>query len=287
MRTSVRSARCLGLGMAAALGLMAASAAADPPVRPLQIGVLPNLSARVILQHYQPMREYLERGLKRPVEIRTAPDFKTFYQRTQKGEYDLVVTAAHFARLAQIEAGYVPMVCYEPPISGLVIMAKDRPLRSIQDLRGGALAFANPQSLVALRGFQWLADQGLRRGNDFSVAQTRTEDSLGQMLLTGGATAAILSGGEFRQIPEEQRARLAVFTVFAEVPSLALLTHPRLPPAEAAALRAQMLTFPDAPEGKQFFSVSGFRGLREISPADLKALDPYLEETRRMLLGAK
>lgn len=270
------------------LAWVAPVAHAQEPPKPVQFGVLPNLSARIILQHYQPMRQYLEGRLRRPVEVVTAPDFKTFHTRTLKGDYDIAVTGAHLARLAQIDAGLVPLVTYRPALVALMITPGAQPLKSVQELRGKSLAFANPQSLVALRGLQWLAEQGLKPGTDFTVAQTPTQDSLGQLLLSGGAVAAILSGGEFRQIPEDQRARLVVFTTIAELPSLTLAAHPRMAPAEITALKHHLLAFPDTTEGRQFLSLTGFQGIRDLGAGELKAaLDPYIEDVRRMLGGGR
>jgi phosphonate transport system substrate-binding protein len=264
----------------------ARSGQAGEAAKPLQLGVLPNLSARVILQHYQPMREHLERQLGRAVEVVTAPDFKTFFARTQAGEYDVVVTAAHLARLAQLEAGYAPVLSYRPGIPALLITAAVRPIKSALDLRGAPVAFANPQSLVALRALHWLAEQGLRAG-EFAMTQVPTEDSLGDMLLTGRATAAVLSGGEFKQLPEDQRARLVVFAVMAEVPSFTLLTGPKLGEREVGVLRAQLFAFPETADGRRFLAQTGFQGFREIGTGELRVLDPYLEETRRMLTGRR
>jgi phosphonate transport system substrate-binding protein len=60
---------------------------------------LPNISARVLLAQYQPMREYLARAMRRPVQVSTAPNWNAFHQRTLGLEYDVVVTAAHLAQL--------------------------------------------------------------------------------------------------------------------------------------------------------------------------------------------
>ena len=76
----------------------------------IEIGILPTLSTRTILATYQPLREYVEEKLGQPVTLVTAADYRTFLDRTQRGEYRFVVTAPHYARLAQSEAGYVPMV---------------------------------------------------------------------------------------------------------------------------------------------------------------------------------
>jgi phosphonate transport system substrate-binding protein len=114
---------CLALAGAAASAaaparLLAQTAAATPA---FEIGLLPNISARVLLAQYQPLRDFLSRELKRPVQLSTAPDWATFHQRTVALEYDLVITAAHLARLAQLERGHLPLVSYTPDIKGLVV----------------------------------------------------------------------------------------------------------------------------------------------------------------------
>ena len=75
---------------------------AQPASAALSIGVLPNVSARVLLASYQPMREYFERALRQPVTIVTAPDFRAFAANSLKGEYDIVVTAPNLGRVMQL-----------------------------------------------------------------------------------------------------------------------------------------------------------------------------------------
>ena len=93
-----------------------ATVSAQPAGAPFTIGVMPNLSARVILTNYQPMRAYFERELKRPVEIFTAGDLRSFSQQTQRGDFALAVTAANLGRLAQLDAKWEPLAIYEPQI---------------------------------------------------------------------------------------------------------------------------------------------------------------------------
>lgn len=280
----------LGRGMKTAVGLvtLAASAlcSAQTPAEPaLQLGVLPNVSARVILQNYRPVRALLERELGRTVEVSTAPDFKNFHARTLAGEYDLVVTAANLARLAMQDADYIALAIYEPPIPAVLVTAKAQPVKSVAELKGKKLALANPQSLVALRGLRWLGEQGLRVGSDFHTTHARNDDSLGQLLTSGEAPLALLSMGEFRQIAEPTRSLLQVFDTIARVPGFMVLANPRQG-AAAGRFKSLLLGLPAQPEGKEFLQVSGVQGLREPTEADLQAVDPYLEETRA-LLGAE
>ena len=150
-----------------------------------QVGVLPNLSPRVLLTNYRPLRDYLAATLGLPVEIATAPDFRTFQARTLAGEYDLVVTAANLGRIAQLDAGLTLIAGFEPPIPALLVTLKAAQAPSIEALRGKALAVSNPQSLLVLIGKNWLRQRGLSAGTDYDLVWTRNEDSLAQVLASG------------------------------------------------------------------------------------------------------
>jgi diguanylate cyclase (GGDEF)-like protein len=164
---------------------------------PLEMGLLPNISARTLLSQYQPMREYLAHVLQRPVHLSTAPDWTVFHSRVAAIEYDLVATAPHMARLAQLDHGWMPLLQMLPDIKAMLVFAGARPMTAITDLRGKTLVLSNPLSLVALRGLRWLADNGLQRDKDFKTISTPTDDSVGNLLGRGDALAAVVSAGEF------------------------------------------------------------------------------------------
>jgi phosphonate transport system substrate-binding protein len=250
----------------------------------LEIGVLPNISARVLLAQYQPMREYLAREMNRAVQVSTAPSWTTFHQRTLALEYDLVVTAANLARLAQLDRGYAPLLSYAPGIKGMVVCASAKPIKTIAELRGQTLALSNPQSLLTLRGMQWLAENGLQRDTDFKTVNTPTDDSVGSVVVRGDAIAAMLSGGEYRAIPDAIKAQLQVLTTFAEVAGFVVMASPRLSAAQARAIKDHLQSFAAASdEGKAFFASSGFTGMREPAPGLMESMDPYVEPTRRVM----
>jgi len=253
---------------------------------PLEIGLLPNISARVLLQQYQPLRDYLAQALQRPVQLSTAPDWASFYGRMAAVDYDLVVTAPHMARLAQVDHGWMPLLQMVPDVEGLLVHATARPLKSLSDLRGKALALANLQSLVSLRGLRWLADNGLQRERDFNILRIPTDDSVGQLLLRGDAMAALVSAGEFRAIPAAARDQLQLFTKFAELPGLMIMACPRVVGEQARLLKSHLLEFALArsSEGAAFLGATGFTGMRAVPPAVLSAMDTYLKTTREMLV---
>ena len=270
------------------LGAVSAAALAEPVLigsalaqsATLRVGVLPNVSARVIFAQYQPMRTFLEVEMAQPVEILTAPDFKTFQARTGGGDYDMVITAANLARLAQVDYKWVPIALYDPPIPGVLVRVKGGNLGGPSALKGKKLALANPASLVAMRGYGWLAERGLVKGVDYTPVLARNDDSLGTLLASADTPYAIMSMGEFRMIPEATRNGLEIETEFARVPGFVLMHSPALPPPRAALLRAAVLRLGSSSLGARFFELSGFRAVRPPQPMELEALDPYVAPTR-------
>lgn len=259
------------------------SAFAQRPENPLVLGVVPNVSARLILAAYQPMRSHLERELARRIDIATAPDFRGFAERALRGEYQMIVTAPNVGRVLQMDAGWEPIAIYEPQIPAVLVAGADNPLDAPAQIRGRALALANPQSLVALVGLQWLRGQGLVAGTDFSIALAANDDSLGAVLRSGEAPLAIMSMGEFRAKPEEMRKRLRIVSEIARVPGFLVMTAQAVDDATRRRLRSLLLAFPRSDEGRQFLALSGFSGIREVTDTDLRFLDPFVEATRRGL----
>ena len=250
----------------------------------LVIGVLPNVSATLLAPQYEFMRRYLERVGGQKVRIAIPANFKVFFDNTVNGEYDLAVAAPHFARVAQLDRGMVPLVAFEPRINALMVVPSDSSTVSPRDLRERAVAFANPQSLVAMYGMQWLRSQNLEGGKDFEIKAARTDLGVGRMLLSGDAVAAIMSNGEFRALPPDESSRLKIAEVFARIPNFIIVAHPRLERDKINRLRGLLKGFlADSEDGSAFARATGFSGIVDADDAQLRELDPYVAQTRRAM----
>ena len=107
----------------------------------------------------------------------TARDFKTFHENTIAGKYDVVVTAAHLARLAQIEANFIPLTAYKAINRAVLLESKDHPLRTIQDIKGKNLAFGDRNALIVSQTIGYLQENGLREGVDYTLLETQSHNS--------------------------------------------------------------------------------------------------------------
>ena len=287
-RASLSVIRILSL-----LLLLFAVAAGPSPVRaeeetPLTIGIFPYLSTRTLLAVWQPLQRYLENRLGRRVVVVTAPDMRSFVERTLSGTYPLVVTAPHFARLAQREAGYRPLLRAEPDLVGVFLVAEDSPARSLADLRGKILATPDSLALITRLALETLRSQNLEPGRDLSLQEVPSHNAAVLAVKQGAVAAAVVSQTAFQQLPAEQRAGLRPLARTASAPHVMILARRDLPPREAERYANLIQTFvQQTPEGRQFLESLGYLGLRPPTEGELRSLDPYVEGLLRTLAAGR
>jgi phosphonate transport system substrate-binding protein len=262
----------------------AATAAATAGDDTLTVGVLPFIPAAALTAQYEHVRRYLERSAAAKVRIVVPANFKAFMDATMAGEYDVAVAAPHMARVAQLDRGMVPLGIYEPRIAALFVAPAEGGLAAPREAAGKAIGFANPQSLVAMYGQQWLRSAGLEPGRDYEVKGARTDLGVGRMMLTGEAVAAIMSNGEFRALPAEEGVRMKIVESFARIPNFIWLARANLERGRLERVRKEMRAFfADKDDGAAFAKASGLSGFVEVDDATLRELDPFAAGTRRAL----
>lgn len=270
----------------ASLGFSPAAAMAAGE-KPLEIGVFPYLSVRAVLTTFQPVRRYLERELGRPVELYTAPDYRSFIERTRQGEYDVLITAPHFARLAQLQTGYVPLAGFTKALEPVIVVAANSPYKKLADLRGKTVVIPDPLALVSMMGLRLLREQGVETDRDFRVVSALSHNSAVLDVTRARADAAITEASVLDHMPDDLRNGVRTIATAGKAPHVMLMAHPRLGQATIRQLRSLLEQFPDhSPEGREFFAVTGYEGLKPVPEAVLKSLDPYARETVRILRAA-
>jgi phosphonate transport system substrate-binding protein len=270
---------------ALALGIFSKFDIAKGQSRPLQVGVLPNVSARILATQYEPFQSYLSQKIDRQVMVSTAPDWSSFYRNVKADQYDLVVAAIHVARLMQVDLGLRPLANYQPNVKGLFVTTKANAEKNVQGVKGSQLALANPASLIAFEAERWLDRQGVKVEADYKILRVRGDDSVGLTLVRGESAAGILSMGEFNSHPPAIRDQLKILQVFVEVPSFVVLASPRLTQETASTFAKQLGEFSEASaDGKLFEERTGFKIKGHVNDKDLQAMDVFLDKTRRLIV---
>ncbi|OYY47471.1 MAG: hypothetical protein B7Y56_01595 [Gallionellales bacterium 35-53-114] len=252
--------------------------------KPLEIGVVPYLSARVLIGSYEPLRLYLELTLGRPVKIYSATGFKQFYLNAKEGDYDVVISAAHIARILQKNSKFTPLARYSTNNHSLVMTALNSKLHTLQDLRGQVLAVPDQLSLATIVCMNYLRENGLRSGTDFHLLEAPSFSSAILLVQKTEARAAVTTDAVLSQMPQEMRESVRPIVDAGEFSNLIFLAHPRLGKNLTDLLSKMLLKFGnDTKDGKQFFNSTGFGGIVPVITQDMQRLDRYLAETNRLL----
>lgn len=253
-------------------------------LKPLEVGVVPYISARVLIESYEPLRLYLEKALGRPVKIYSAAGFKPFFINAVNGDYDLVISAAHFARILQKEQKYTPLVRYSGGGQGLVMTALNSPLKTLKDLQGQVIAVPDKLSLATIVSISYLRESGLQPGTDFQILEVPSFVSAILAVQKNDAMAAFSAAGPLKQMPQELRDSMRPIAITGDYFPLVFLAHPRLDKSTTKLLNNELLKFGgETSEGKLFLSNTGFGTIIPATAADMRSLDRYVSETKRLL----
>ena len=273
---------CLRLSVLflAALPLAPVSAAEPPP---LQMGILPYLSSERLYENFLPLKDYLETQLKRRVVLNTAPNFKTYFQRAVRGDYDLYFIAPHLALLAEKDYGHKRVSRFSQELSGIVVVRHDSPVQRIQNLRGRTVVSPDELALVAIMGEQMLKENGLEPVKDYRLVRTLSHNNALLTVQRRGADAALVASAVFKQLPAELTQELRILTRTSTSPPVMAMANPRMTEAEYLSIKSIVLAFTRDGAGRKFFAATSFGDMQPITDTDMARLRPYLKITRERL----
>lgn len=259
----------------ATLGALSLESAAAAPLR---VGLAPYLSPAALLAAFRNLREQLEQRLQRPVELRTARDFRSLLEAAARLDHDMVLLPAHVARLAITDWRFEPMVATLETVNIVVLVKDGGAVRSVADLKGRQAAMLDRLSLSGTVGRNWLAQQGLAA--DVTVVSTPSVNSAMFALDRDEVAMVVIADTQLLALPPTTPRGDRVLAVLRDIPGPVYVARPGLPAAELAGIRAAMLAFDPDPARPQ---VAANSRLRPLVSADLAALDPYAAIARKAL----
>lgn len=249
----------------------------------LRVGIMPFNSALALLRTHQPLREHLQRSLKRPVELYTSSDYFTYLNEALEQRFDILIAGPHFGVMA-VDKGYMPMFRYRAMLQPLLVVRADAPIASVADLRGKRIGLSSRLSISSIGGARWLQEQGLQMGRDFPIFERATHGAAIAAVAVGELDAALTTHTPLNQVPPDIRARVRILPTEIQVSHLMTLAHRRLGKVEVERIRTALRTFSEeSAEGRKFFAETGYLGYEPVTPADIVNLKPYVELTRKMM----
>ncbi|GHT93487.1 hypothetical protein FACS1894116_05600 [Betaproteobacteria bacterium] len=253
--------------------------AADASV--LRLGIAPFSSTATLLRVHQPLRDHLTRALGRKVMIYTSIDHEHFLDDALAGDFDLVITTAHFLPM-MMEEGFVPLVRYKNPFHLMLVVKQGSDIRSVKDLRGRRIGLPDRLSLFHIAGLKWLGTTGMKAEVDYSVDEQQSHMACILAVDQDRIDVAVIGRPVWLQLETEMRERFRLIDADGtSLPTMRTLVHRKLGNELVEKIRLALLAFPDSPEGQAFFTHSGYGGYVASTPADLdagKAYEPLVRQ---------
>lgn len=244
---------------------------------PLRMGLLPTVPTLSLLRLYDPLRQFLQKELGRPIELYTAPDFKSYLNDISQSEFDIIIAAPHFGVVAY-DRGYVPLVRYQLELRPLIIVPKGSDLKTPSQLRGKRVLTADRLAALSVVAEAWLkADFGLRADVDYLLEEAGNHATAIRAVAIGEADAAFSGLSPLQQVPVEFRERVDSIPSRLSVPHQFTMAHPRLGAETILALRGALARFAASDAGRKFFKTSGFLGVASLGTADIERARPYAD----------
>jgi phosphonate transport system substrate-binding protein len=268
----------------AALGVMSGMQKVWAAGTQLQVGVMPTLGARIIATQYEPMQAYLSKKLETSVALSTATDIASFYRNIQTEQYDIVIGAAHIARLIQTQHGFIPIANFQPNTKCVLVTLKGTEsfLKSLQ--KKPQIAYSDPASLLTFEAEKWLEKQGLKAGTDFELNRVRSAENIGFSIARGEACAGVMSMNSFLAHPISVREKLSVAQLISEIPAFYVMAAPKTSQTGITKLTTLYTNFSDKSiEGREFEVRTTFRVAQSLNEKELIKMDSYLEKTRKII----
>lgn len=253
------------------------TAAAESP--PLQMGLLPYLSSEQLFKNFLPLKNYLETRLKQRIIMSTAPNFRAYVQRAARGDYDIYLTAPHFALLAETAQHYRRLSRVSHELTGYVVVRSNSVIQQIEDLRGHTVITPDELAIISMLGEQLLLKHGLRPELDYQLERGASHNNALLTIHRGSADAAFTVPAVYDKLPANIRRELRVLAKTDSVPHIMFMAHSRLPAKDYDQLKAALLAFTREGDGRQFFEASGLGNMGPITDADMAQLHPYIALT--------
>ena len=242
----------------------------------IQLGVFPYVSPGQLVKFHNPLRAYIEETLGMKVSLVTAPTFKDFVARTREGQYDIIMTAPHLGKLAEVQ-GYKRIAHTMHDVQGIYLVHKDSPIKNLSDLKGKIITLVGRAAIITQMVEHQLSSMGLEEGKDYTFRITRTHNNAMYAPLRGESDASVTGIILFSRIGEEDRKNVRVIGKTPVAPGFVVMAGKNITDAQRQKLTDALVTFDTTEAGKEYFAATGLKKFDLIDDDEMASLEPYIQ----------
>jgi phosphonate transport system substrate-binding protein len=250
----------------------------------LRVALLPDENASTIIQNAQPLKAYLEKALKKDIELVVTTDYSSMIEAMRFGRIEIAYFGPFSYVLAkskapEIEPFAVGIERGAPTYNSVIIAQKGGPVTRLEDIRGKPFGYgdqASTSSHLAPRAH--LLKKGIDGDKDYKPVHLGTHDAVARAVQAGQVPAGALSKPIFDSLVARKTIdadKIVELGLSDPIPNYPMVMQGNLAPALKQAIRSAFLDLKDKDILKTF-RAEGF------AATDDKAYDT-LRDTARIL----
>jgi phosphonate transport system substrate-binding protein len=277
--TAMASSRARAVACAIALGLFAGPVPGSE--RPYAFGVFPYLPLTKIHDLYAPMAQSFEAKLGRPVQLGSKAAYGAFSEDLRRQTYDIAFVQPFDYIEAHDRHGYLPLARRAGYLEAIIVVRRDSPFRSIEDLRGKTLA--NPPADAAVSQVTTMAlwEAGINPSAEVVRSFGRNHFTCLQSVLIGVADACGTAEQPLRTLENgEPSSRFRVLHKTVRIPHALFVVHKRVSRKHREALQKTIVDWSRTEEGKKILERGQFVPFVAAHDAEYEVVRQYVRGTK-------
>ena len=264
--------RTIGLCLALMLGTGVQAA----PTVPYAFGVLNQRSLQATATYWNPILNYVSARSGVPLELHIGRTANETTDRVVAGQLDFAYTN-HLFTPKRDRLGWRVLARQDSPgIRGQVVVLDSSPIKSLSELDGKPVAFANPYGVTGYYvPMDLLVHAGVKVVPVFSGNQ---EASMGQ-LVSGQVAAAGVNHQVMADFAQRRQLKYRVLAESEPYFDLAVMASPRVSAADGEKVRQAFINMAREPDGLSVLQLAaqslGLPQVRGFAPADDRDYSNY------------
>jgi len=250
----------------------------------LRVALLPDENAATLIQNAQPLKAYLEKTLKKTIELVVTTDYSSMIEAMRFGRIEIAYFGPFSYVLAKskapdIEPFAVGIERGQPFYNSIIISQAGGPVKALADIKGKNFGYGDQASTSShLMPRAFLLRNGLEGNKDYRVVHLGTHDAVARAVQNGQVHAGALSKAIFENLITRKTidsAKIHTVAITPPIPNYPMVMQGKLDPALKNAIRSAFLDLKDRAILKTF-RAEGFAATND------KAYD-VLRETAKIL----
>ena len=242
-----------------------------------RVGIVPQQSASRLAEIWNPVLTYLSTQTGDEYIFATAPDIPTFETRLLNGDYDFAYMNPYHLTVFSEKPGYQAIAKQSNhAITGIIVVAKDSPIQTLEQLHSQTIAFPSPAAFAA----SVIPQAVLTKQNiPFKAKYVSSHDSVYLNVAKGFLPAGGGIERTFMGMPDDIKFNLRILWQSKGYTSHAIAVHPRVDETVKLAFQNALIQLIHAPLAAEWFADLYFTPLEAATNDnwdDIRALDIQL-----------